>query len=202
MLLRFGSALSSFCSTKSLAFWQQPAAGGAFKSIFWPIPGLTFDSRRWDLKFFIHGTRWDSTKNNNNKNCIISPWGKYVSNLVFYTHHHGRVFQCQLWCQNLQQGSARLQHYFWEQQRPWGVASSEHHCFMLSILALIYPYVVDWAQSTDWLSSISRTKQTKRGMGSAPANVLDVKWAATQPGRPGVHRSQAFSLDGGWSSSS
>ena len=34
MLLRFGSALSSFCSTKSLAFWQQPAAGGAFKAIF------------------------------------------------------------------------------------------------------------------------------------------------------------------------
>ena len=27
---------------------------------------------------------------------------------MFYTHHHGGAFQCHLWCQNLQQGSARL----------------------------------------------------------------------------------------------
>ena len=109
MLLRFGSALSSFCSTKSLAFWQQPAAGGAFKAIFWPTPGLTFDSHRWDGNFFIHGTHWDlKIKKNKKICCLISPWGKYVSNLVFYTHHHGGAFQCHLWCQNLQQGSARL----------------------------------------------------------------------------------------------
>ena len=34
MLLQFGSALSLFCSTHGLAFWQQPAAGGALKAIF------------------------------------------------------------------------------------------------------------------------------------------------------------------------